>query len=149
MRRSSTGAHNALYGIPAYTVAAMSAVIVRAADATGVQPEAIAKAKPWVKGKARPEAKPYQEGKAETYSLRTQCKGHDIFLSGYADEKSVMAVARERRAQIDRLGAPKGRGPDATTAARHCRTTRWPCCVSRKVRVKGRCASTSIYGWRA
>lgn len=117
MLRSITGAQNAFYAIPSYTVSAMLAVIVRAANAAGVQPPAKNKANLRVKGKARPEAKLYREGKAETYSLRTQCKGHDIFLSGYADEKSVIAAARERRKQIDNQNAPKARGPDMTTAA--------------------------------
>ena len=121
MSRSFTGAQNALYAIPSYTVSAMSAVIARASSVAGVQPPAKAKAKPRVKGKARPEAKLYQEGNAKTFSLRTQRKGHGIYLSGYATEDGVTAAARERRTQIDTLGAPKGVGPDMTTAAQALR----------------------------
>jgi hypothetical protein len=121
MLRSITGAQNAFYAIPSYTVSPMSPVIVRVASAAGVQPTAKAAAKPRVKGKARPEAQPYQEGNAKTFSLRTQRKGHGIYLSGYATEDDVMEAARKRRTQIDKLGAPKGLGPDMTTAAQALR----------------------------
>ena len=117
MLRSITGAQNAFYAIPSYTVTAMSAVIARASSAAGAQPPAKAKAKPRIKGKARPEAKPYQEGKAETFSIRKRHNGHDIYLSGYATEDGVKEAARERRKEIDRQNIPKGRGPNLTTAA--------------------------------
>lgn len=73
------------------------------------------KAGPRVKGKARPEAKPYLEGTG--YAIRARHKGHDIYLSGYVTETAILNEVRERRTQISMLGAPKGRGPDATTAA--------------------------------
>ena len=117
MSRSFTGAQNALYAIPSYTVSAMSAVIAKASSAAGAQPPAKAKAKPRVKGKARPEAKPYQEGNAKTFSIRKRHKGHDIYLSGYATEDGVKEAARERRKEIDKQNIPKGCGPNLTTAA--------------------------------
>ena len=89
MLRSITGAQNAFYAIPSYTMSAMSAVIARASSAAGAQPPAKAKAKPRIKGKARPEAKPYQEGKSGKYSIRTQRNGHGIYLSGYSTEDDV------------------------------------------------------------
>ena len=117
MSRLFTGAQNAFYAIPSYTVSAISAVIGRASSAAGVQPPAKAKAEPRVKGKARPEAKPYQEGKSGKYSIRTQRNGHGIYLSGYATEDGVQEAARERRKEIDKQNIPKGRGPNLTTAA--------------------------------
>ena len=117
MLRSITGAQNASYAIPSYTLSAMSPVIVRVASAAGVQPPAKAAAKPRVKGKARPEAQPYQEGNAKTFSIRKRHKGHDIYLSGYKTEVEIKKAAGERRTQIDKVGAPKSLGPDMTTAA--------------------------------
>lgn len=68
-----------------------------------------------VKGKARPEAQPYLEGTG--YAIRARHQGHEIYLSGYHTEAAINKEVRERRSQIDRHGAPKGLGPDRTTAA--------------------------------
>jgi integrase len=68
-----------------------------------------------VKGKARPEAQPYLEGTG--YAIRARHKGHEIYLSGYHTEAAINKEVRERRSQIDSHGAPKGLGPDRTTAA--------------------------------
>lgn len=73
------------------------------------------KTQPRVEGKARPEAQPCREGTG--YAIRAYHRGHEIYLSGYASEAAIKKEVRERRNQIDQLGAPKGRGPDATTAA--------------------------------
>ena len=67
-----------------------------------------------VNGKARPEALPYRQG--DGYAIRSRYKGHDIYLSGYKTATEIKRAVRERKSQIDRLGAPRGRGP-ATTAA--------------------------------
>jgi hypothetical protein len=112
MSRSITGAQGA---IAADTQSAISSVTLSASSAADVQPLVKAKAEPRVKGKARPEAKPYLEGIG--YALRTQRKGHGIYLSGYATEDAIKEAARERRTQIDKQKIPKGRGPDLTTAA--------------------------------
>jgi hypothetical protein len=66
-------------------------------------------------GKSRRQAKPYLEGKG--YAIRTRHRGNDIYLSGLKDEKAAMNAASERRREIDKHGAPKGRGADKTTAA--------------------------------
>ena len=63
----------------------------------------------------RPEAQPYLEGTG--FSVRVRYKGNDIYLSGYKTAAAVQKAARQRRRDIDVYGAPKGRGPDRTTAA--------------------------------
>lgn len=64
---------------------------------------------------SRPEAQPYREGTG--FSIRVRYKGSDIYLSGYKSAAAVHKAARQRRRDIDAHGAPKGRGPDRTTAA--------------------------------
>lgn len=109
MLRSSTGAQCAT---SADTLCAVSSVSVGAARAASPAPT---RTQPRVKGKARPQAQPYREGTG--YAIRAYHKGHEIYLSGYPSEAAIKREVGERRNQIDKHGAPKGRGPDATTAA--------------------------------
>ena len=112
MLRSITGAQCAT---SADTLCAVSSVSVGATSAAPATSPIQAKTQPRVKGKARPQAQPYLEGTG--YAIRAYHKGHEIYLSGYASEAAIKKEVHERRSQIDRHGAPKGRGPDATTAA--------------------------------
>ena len=109
MLRSITGAQCAT---SADTLCAVSSVSVGAASAAS---PVKTKSEPRLKGKARPQARPYREGAG--YAIRAYHKGHEIYLSGYASEAAIKREVGERRNQIDQHGAPKGRGPDATTAA--------------------------------
>lgn len=121
MLRSFTGAQSAFYATPTDTLSAVSSVTVGAATAAhalspGKPPaKTKTKAQARVKGKARPEAQPYLEGTG--YAIRARYKGHEIYLSGHATEAGLNNEVRERRTQIDKHGAPSGRGPDRTTAA--------------------------------
>lgn len=67
------------------------------------------------RGRARPQAQPYLEGSG--FAIRSRHKGHDIYLSGYATETAIKREIGERRNQIDRQGAPRGLGPERTSAA--------------------------------
>ena len=140
MLRSLTGAQRVLSAIPADTLSAVSSgtfgaflaptkppmppaglpsgtVIQAQENVPGNAPDKFtAPALRRVNGKAQPEAQPYRQGTG--YAIRSRHKGHDIYLSGYRTETEIKKEAGERRSQIDRLGAPKGRGPDATTAAK-------------------------------
>jgi integrase len=65
--------------------------------------------------KGRADALPYKEGSG--WCIRAHHKGHDIYLSGYKTGAAVKKAAAARRLDIDKLGAPRGRGPDKTTVA--------------------------------
>jgi integrase len=66
--------------------------------------------------KPLPLAQPYQEGK-DTFSIRARHKGYDIYLSGFKTRGAASKAAAKRRTEIDKSGAPKGRGPEKTSVA--------------------------------
>ena len=121
MLKSFSSAHSAIAAkslsvVPSATPsAALLPVAPSAAADTKPPARTQTKAKSRVKGKGRPEAQPYLEGAG--YAIRARHKGHEIYLSGYPTEAAINKEVRERRSQIDRHGAPKGLGPDRTTAA--------------------------------
>jgi len=67
------------------------------------------------KAKARPKAAPYKEGKG--WAMRSRYKNHDIYVSGKKTEGAARKAVETEQTTIDRRGAPKGRGPNQTTAA--------------------------------
>lgn len=65
--------------------------------------------------KGRPAALPYKEGLG--WCIRFHYKGNDVYLSSYKTDAAVNKAAAARRANIDKHGAPRGRGAAKTTVA--------------------------------
>lgn len=60
-------------------------------------------------------AKAYLEGSG--WAIRARYKGNDIYVSGSKSRSAAESAACKRKLAIDKQGAPKGRGPQRTTAA--------------------------------